>query len=509
MSTLSRLGTLVIVAVYAIVMVCTNTHFTILDDESTIITVASRPILPMLQLFLSGSGQHEHPPFSDILLHLWLLATNYSFFSLRIFANIFFIAAILFIACSAAKLAGTKAYWTTLGIGLAWPFAFQYGRITGWYCVTMFLVSVLSWIYLNLLEGKGCGPWACFTFVSILLLWCNYFGAAILLLLLLDLILFHRVLAIKYIKPLVLSAAVIALSFAPLIEIVLRNVSQHTERIASPFEWKNAIAGIGYTVFSVFGSVAVAPWFLPMSIPIFGASIAISVSIWFSPGRHWFVYYILSMILLLLSGHMNIKRALFLLPWLFIAIGLSACAEKSSCPKLASGAIAVLVVTGWIGILSGNHYATTNLYEPWSRVAQVVAGDARRGATVISENMPFFFYLNYQLGLEADGQSAPGTYLGQSLYQSHGYKILLTDDWQQLAQSLRGKLVVVNGSGNTDQVQWTNALDVRLSQHCNVLGNYKAAPDPSLLLKKRFTKNIPTPTYRVDVTWFDCTSQGK
>ena len=509
MSTLSRLGTLVIVAVYAIVMVCTNTHFTILDDESTIITVASRPILPMLQLFLSGSGQHEHPPFSDMLLHLWLLATNYSFFSLRIFANIFYIAAILFIACSAAKLAGTKAYWTTLCIGLAWPFAFQYGRITGWYCVAMFLVSVLTWIYLKLLEGKGYGPWACFAFVSILLLWCNYFGAAILLLLLLDFFLFHRALAIKNIKPLLLSAAVIALSVVSLIEIALKNVSQHNERIASGVEWNRVIAEVGYIVFSVFGSVAVAPWFLPLSIPIFVASIVICVSIWFSPGRHWLVYYILLMILLLLSGHMNIKRALFLLPWLFMAMGLAACAEKSSCPKLASGAIAVLVVTGWIGILSGNHYATTNLYEPWSRVAQVVGGDARRGATVISESMPFFFYLNYQLGLEADGQSAPGTYLGQSLYQSHGYRILLPDDWRQLAESLRGKVVVVNGSGDMDQVQSTNALDVRLSQHCKVLGAYKAAPDPSLLLKKQFTKSIPTPTYRVDVTWFDCEGQGR
>ncbi len=507
MPTRSKLGTLAIVAVYAIVMICTNTHFTILDDESTIITVAGHPILPTFKLFLSGSGQHEHPPFSDMLLHLWLLATNYSFFSLRIFANIFFIAAILFIAFSAAKLAGTKAYWTTLVMGLAWPFAFQYGRITGWYCVTMFLESLLIWIYLKLLEDKGYGPWACFAFVSILLLWCNYFGVVILLLLLLDFILFHRALAIKKIKPLLLLAVFIALSFMPLIEILLKNVSQHTETIASTVGWKSAIAVVGYPVFSVFGSVAVAPWFLPMSIPIFVATIVLCASIWFSPGRRWFVYYILSMILLLLSGHMNIKRVLFLLPWLFIAIGLAACAEKSSYPKLASGSIVVLVVTGWIGILSGNHYATTNLLEPWSRVAQVVAGDARRGATVISESPPFFFYLNYQLDLEADSQSAPGTYLGQSLYQSHGYKILLPNDWQQLADSLHGKVVVVNGSGSMDQVQLTDALDVRLSQQCKVLGEYKAAPDPSLLVKKKFAKNIPTPTYRVDVTWLDCTRQ--
>ena len=509
MPTRSRLATLAIVVVYAIAMVCTNTHFTILDDESTIITVANHPILPTLKLFLLGSGQHEHPPFSDILLHLWLLATNYSFFSLRIFANIFFIAAVLFIAYSAAKLAGVRAYWTTLVMGLVWPFAFQYGRITGWYCVAMFLVSLLTWIYLKLLEDKGYGPWACFVFVSILLLWCNYFGVAILLLLLLDFILFHRALAIKNIKLLLLSAVFIALSFMPLIVIVLKNVSDHALGIAFTLGWKSAIADIGYPVFSIFGSVAVAPWFLPMSIPIFVATIVLFVSIWFSPGRRWFVYYILSMILLFLSGHLDVKQVLFLFPWLFLAIGLAACAEKSSYPKQASGAIIVLVVTGWIGILSGNHYATTNLYEPWSGVAQVVAGDARRGATVISENQPFLFYLNYQLGIEADSQSAPWPYLGQSLYQSHGYRILQPDDWQQMAESLRGKVVVVNGSGIMDQVQWTIALDARLSQRCKVLGEYKASPDPSLLLKREFAKDIPTLTYRVDVTWFDCANPSR
>jgi len=76
-----------------------------------------------------------------------------------------------------------------------------------------------------------------------------------------------------------------------------------------------------------------------------------------------------------------------------------------------------------------------------------------------------------------------------------GYKILQPDDWQQMAESLRGKVVVVNGSGIMDQVQWTNALDARLTQRCKVLGEYKAAPDPSLLLKREFTKDIPTLTY--------------
>jgi hypothetical protein len=137
-----RLGTLAIIAIYSAVIVCTNNAFTILDDECSSIALAGHPIIPTLQLFLSGAGLHEeHPPFSNILLHLWLLATHFSFFALRIFANIFYIAGILFTALSAERIGGRRTYWVTLVLGFVWPFAFQYGRITGWYCISMFLVS--------------------------------------------------------------------------------------------------------------------------------------------------------------------------------------------------------------------------------------------------------------------------------------------------------------------------------------------------------------------------------
>ena len=48
MSLRSKLLALAIVVVYAIAMVSTNGHFTILDDESTIVSVAGNPVLPTL-----------------------------------------------------------------------------------------------------------------------------------------------------------------------------------------------------------------------------------------------------------------------------------------------------------------------------------------------------------------------------------------------------------------------------------------------------------------------------
>jgi len=145
--------------------------------------------------------------------------------------------------------------------------------------------------------------------------------------------------------------------------------------------------------------------------------------------------------------------------------------------------------------VSGNHYATANLYEPWGKVAEVVAQDARRGATIISVNPPFFLYLDYQLGLESDTKAAETAYLGEAIYRSHGYAILQPDDWQTWAGKLHGKVVLANGSGFSEQVEEQNALNDALHLRCKVLGDYRAAADPAALWKARFAKDAPILAY--------------
>ena len=157
-----------------------------------------------------------------------------------------------------------------------------------------------------------------------------------------------------------------------------------------------------------------------------------------------------------------------------------------------------------MGILSGGHYATTNLYEPWDKVARVVAGDARQGATIVSENFPFFFYLDYELGVQADTQSARGPYLGETIYRSHGYDVRQPDDWQAWAGSLHGKVVLVDGSGGMDEVLEESALNDTLRLRCTTLGEYYATPDPAAEWKARFVKGAPILGYRTSVIWYDC-----
>lgn len=323
MSVRSRVLTVLVLAIAAAAMIASNSHFTILDDESTIVTVAGHPVLPTMELFLLGGDQHEHPPLSDVALHLWLIATNYSFSMLRVFANLFYLAGAVVLALAARKAAGMSAYWACLLLALLWPFSFQYGRITGWYAVSWFLIALLTWIYLKILDSGGSGAWTAFGMVSVLFVWTNYFSAAILLLLLADLVLFHRELARKRIRSFTVVIGVVALSFLPLLRMAALEVTANVTSMASHPTLKSAIATLGYPLFSAFASTAVAPWYLPLSIPAFLAAAVLLVSAWGGAGRRWLVYWALAMILLGLSVHLDVKRVLFLLPWLLLAMALA------------------------------------------------------------------------------------------------------------------------------------------------------------------------------------------
>jgi hypothetical protein len=498
-------GTLAVIGIYAAVVISTNSHFTLLDDECDSVAIAGRPFGAALWPFFTGEGFHElHPPAAEILLHFWLLATHYSLVLLRVSANILFIAAAFFTAKSAEKVGGRAAHWATLVLSFVWPFAFQYGRIAGWYCLSMLLLSLVTWAYLGIIEDRGYWPWVAFGAASVLLVWSNYFGFTFLFLLLADFAIFHRDVAVKRMRALLVLMAGVAAGFLPLLRIALQDVGGFVAPVASRSDWKNELAIIGYPNFALFGSTAVAPWYLPLSLPIFLAVPVLLAAILLSRGRRWLIYVFIAIAVLDATGNLNIKRLPFVLPWLFLAMGMAVSDRTARYPRMALAAATVIVAAGWIGIISGNHYATSNFYEPWDKIAEVVAQDARQGATIVSPNPPFFMYLDYQLGLESETRSANGSFLGGDLYRSHGYSILQPDDWETWGRRLTGHVVMVNGSGVPYVVDEQNALNAALRQRCPIIGEYHSTPDPALEWKARYAKDVPILAYRVDVTWYNC-----
>jgi len=231
----------------------------------------------------------------------------------------------------------------------------------------MFLLSWVTWEYLAIIEERGYRPWTLFGVASVLLVWSNYFGFAFLFLLLADLLIFHRDLARKRVRSLWTVIAFVAVLFLPLLPIALYDVFSYVAPVASRADWKNEIAVVGYPSFAIFGSAAIAPWYLPLSLPVFLSVPVLFAAVWFSRGRRWLVYAFLSMALLYISGNLVIKRVPFVLPWLFLAMAAAAFGRDSRYPRLALSSLAVIVVCGWIGIVSGKHYATANLYEPWTK----------------------------------------------------------------------------------------------------------------------------------------------
>ncbi len=207
----------ILLALYAGFMISTNHRLTILDDESTIIVTARAPTLQRLALFVRGDGQHLHPPLTDILLHEWLQITNYSFAWLRVSAILVYIAGLVILAKSGEILGNTRTLWAVLLTGIFWPFGYFYARITGWYCFSFFLIASATCVYLKLLQRSTPLRWCCFATIAIFLIWSNYFGLFVLLILLGDLLLFSRGYAKKHAGAVALTLLAILASFLPLV----------------------------------------------------------------------------------------------------------------------------------------------------------------------------------------------------------------------------------------------------------------------------------------------------
>ncbi len=101
-----------------------NPWFTPVDDEIAIIDVAARPAVATMKLFLSGGGQHEHPPLSDLLLHGWLWLTDGNIHLLRLPSVVFYLLGAWFLAQAARRMAGDRARIYTLMLLCCGPSAF-------------------------------------------------------------------------------------------------------------------------------------------------------------------------------------------------------------------------------------------------------------------------------------------------------------------------------------------------------------------------------------------------
>ena len=129
------------------------------------------PPPPFSHKFLNGSGQHEHPPLYDLILHAWLRITGNRKGLLRLPSIGFYLLGIWILVET-----GRRTLWQSCGHGRPmgeYPLAirFHYGRLAAWYSLSFLVVAILTHYLLGFLRERTfrsgywslCRPFSCST----------------------------------------------------------------------------------------------------------------------------------------------------------------------------------------------------------------------------------------------------------------------------------------------------------------------------------------------------------
>jgi hypothetical protein len=488
-----------------LVMVVSDPYFTFIEDEVHMISAAASPVAQTANLFIHGTGQHEHPPLYDLLLHGWLQITDGQMRLLRLPSMGFYLLGIGVLMATARKLSGARAARTVLWISALWPFGFHFGRLAAWYSLSFLLVAILTYRYLAFLTARTFKNWLLAVIPAILLLYTNYFGWAILACVFLDYMLQTRNESGRHWPHILLTVLLLLMAFLPLIPAFLAEIGRGVGN-------ENSILGTvlleAFNIYALFASESVAPWYWPLGIPV---SIAITacaaVVLLYAPpvARRLFVYFLLLITGMSLLGIIGTKRLLLISTWAVLPVGLGLGTLQTRRRKaflLAS--LLVIAGVGWFGTLARRFYAAPRFVEPWNRVAMQMAQAARDGDVVIATHPSFFFYLTYELHRLEKG--AP-----LKLAEVWPYRVEGPPVYNPLSWLGKGRPVSVNVFVIED-VSSANVVDdaqTYLTDHCTVAEVNRLLPDSGFSLKERFLPGFPQVRYRIEVHHYHCSRNSK
>jgi hypothetical protein len=390
----SRFLAAVLLLMLGVGMVVSDPYFTFIDDEVQIISAAANPVAETVDLFIHGTGQFEHPPLYDLLLHGWEWITGSQMGLLRLLSIGFYLLGIWILVETARELNGNHAARAVLWVSVLWPFGFHFGRLAAWYSLSFLLVAILTYTYLAFLKARSLKNWLLLVIPAILLLYTNYFGWAILACLLLDYLLqAHNELRQHGSKVLV-TLLFLAIAFLPL-------VRAFASVIAEAAGSKASLPGMAlfeaFNIYALFASESVAPWHWALGVPVCVAITVCVAAVWFyAPpvARRLFVHFLLLITGMSVLGIVGTKRLLMISAWVILPVGLSLGTvhlRRAKACLLAS--LLVIAGIGWYGTVSRRYYAAPRFIEPWNDVAKQMANVVRDGGVVIASHPSFFSIL--------------------------------------------------------------------------------------------------------------------
>jgi Dolichyl-phosphate-mannose-protein mannosyltransferase len=486
----------------AVALVLTDSRFTFIDDEASIVSAAAQPAARILGFYLHGYGMHMHPPLFDLLLHGWLRLTGERLWALRLPSIFFYVLGLWILAQVCVRLAGGRAGRMLIWIGVLWPYGFHYGRLAAWYSLCFLLVGLVTLCYLRVLESRRPLDWVLFFLAGLALVWANYFGWAVWACLGFDLFRRRRQDPGLRLRPWFLATALLAAAYLP----VARGLASSLGTVAgaATHSWVSRGLYAGYALYVVGVSESMAPWFWRLGVPAAAAvaSCLLTLSVVSQPGRRFFAYFCALFGVMALLSILTTKRLMLIAPWLLLpAATLLASREPSSrlARRVLAGALLVIAAIGWLGILTRSRYAAPRFLEPWSAVAHEAALELRQGNIVIgnSANPSFLFYLGHAVAAENRSQAL---LLQPQLYPG----VYDASEWLAAGRPVRPGVLLVKGVpmyGRKDPV-W--AAERWLDSHCGLVNDRKYLPDPGYALKQRFFPQLGELPWRVEVRRYAC-----
>jgi hypothetical protein len=487
-----------------IALIVTNSNFTFVDDETSVLGVAAQPVRTTFTMLWSGVSQHGNPPLYDILFHFWLRLTGGTFESLRVPSILFFLGGLFMLARAAVRLGGPLSAQAVVWLGALWPFGFHYGRLAAGYAFSFFLVSGLTLAYLRYLEELSLKRWAVFFTFAVAIVWTNYFGWAILGCLAIDQILRHRsaepsansVVCIQ-------TTALLCVAFIPIFR-AFRNefvagVVSHPRALA-------ILANATFGVYSLFVSESVAPWtwFLSTSAALaILAVVGLVVTSLPRNSRRFLLYGALLIAVMAASG-VPLTRHLFLVsPWILLPIGVIVGTNKSQQVRIGLP-VALLIVAGigWIGIYSRRYYAAPRFLEPWPTVAEDTAKKIQSGATLISNDPSLFFYLTYILH-PPDG-TTPWRFRGLLPEQVRHPQVKSPQEWLASGHPVGPSMIWIHGAGDPRENGSMEEAAADLGRACGTQTSRLTMRDPGYAWKQRFFPEWKEPQWRIEIREYDC-----
>ena len=490
---------LLIVALFA--FIGSDRYFTFLEDETAIVNAARQPAAQTLALFWVGQGQHEHPPLSDVLLHFWLPIGRSAAWLLRLPSVLFYLTGLLILALSAKQLAGTSAFTSMLWLGSLWPFAFHFGRMTGWYSFCFFLAAAMTLSYVRYLEKSNWKRLAIFISTAGLMVYSNYYGWALICCFALDVYLRKRKEALNFT---LCTFGILVSAYVPIWAVFFREIANGTH--ISNMSLVSTILTSVYCLYSMFVSESVAPWFWFLSIPACFAillSVVATVALLSKQNRVFVVYFALLFGGMATIGIIGTKRLLFISSWLLLSFSIALANQKMKGVRTALVvSLVFLAAVGWTGILARRWYAAPHFIEPWAEISEEAAISLQSGEVVVSNSPPFFFYANYALRRHGmlKGSFSPGWV--------EDPRIISVAQWFSSDLSNLSTVLFVNGI-NTSSLEETNRVESWLRSNCVLVSVRQLVPDSGSVLKTRFFKGFGQRRFRIGLERYGCPIPAK